>query len=190
VKSCRGSRSNASGLHQLVPDTSVIAVLRDPNSPEFEAESRDLEETGHAIGRQILMVNVVNEREFHGACKNRVNGHRRATHRQQSILPQPTTCSAGGPACPADCVGYNQREYAEAGRAKHGIARAGPARASAERTSAGSRPARQPPEPAAEAPLLAPVSEERPAPLPRLRPNGCRRCRWLARATRSPRSTR
>ena len=54
-------------LHQLVPDTSVIAVLRDPNSPEFEAESRDLEETGHAIGRQILMVNVANEREFHGA---------------------------------------------------------------------------------------------------------------------------
>ena len=54
-------------LHQLVPDTSVIAVLRDPNSPEFEAESRDLEETSHAIGRQILMVNVANEREFHGA---------------------------------------------------------------------------------------------------------------------------
>ena len=61
---------------------------------------------------------------------------------------------------------YNQREYAEAGRAKHGIARAGPARASAERTSANSRPARQPPEPAAEAPPLAPVSEERPAPPP------------------------
>jgi putative ABC transport system substrate-binding protein len=52
-------------LHQLVPNASVIVALRDPNIPEFGAESRDLEEAGHAIGRQILMVNVTNEREFH-----------------------------------------------------------------------------------------------------------------------------
>ena len=33
-------------LNQLVPTVSAIAVLRDPNIPEFEAESRDLEEAG------------------------------------------------------------------------------------------------------------------------------------------------
>jgi putative tryptophan/tyrosine transport system substrate-binding protein len=45
-------------LHELVPTASVIAVLRDPNFLEFEVESRDLEEAGRVIGRQILMVNV------------------------------------------------------------------------------------------------------------------------------------
>jgi putative ABC transport system substrate-binding protein len=38
-------------LHELVPNASVIAVLRDPNGPELEAELRAVEEAGHAIGR-------------------------------------------------------------------------------------------------------------------------------------------
>ena len=54
-------------LHELVPKASVIAVLRDPNFPEAEVESRDLEEAGRAIGRQILMVNAAHEREFNAA---------------------------------------------------------------------------------------------------------------------------
>ena len=54
-------------LHELVPKASVIAVLRDPNFPETEVESRDLEEAGRAIGRQILMVNAAHEREFNAA---------------------------------------------------------------------------------------------------------------------------
>jgi putative tryptophan/tyrosine transport system substrate-binding protein len=54
-------------LNELVPKASVIAVLRDPNGLDVEGESRDLEEAGRAIGRQILMVNAANEREFHAA---------------------------------------------------------------------------------------------------------------------------
>ena len=54
-------------LHELVPKASAIAVLRDPNFPETEVESRDLEEAGRAIGRQILMVNAAHEREFNAA---------------------------------------------------------------------------------------------------------------------------
>ena len=54
-------------LHELVPKASVIAVLRDPNGPNVESDSRDLEEAARAIGRQILMVNAANEREFHAA---------------------------------------------------------------------------------------------------------------------------
>jgi hypothetical protein len=46
-------------LHELVPKASVIAVLRDPNFPEAEVESRGLEEAGRAIRRQILMVNAM-----------------------------------------------------------------------------------------------------------------------------------
>ena len=54
-------------LHELVPTASVVAVLRDPNYLEFEAESRDLEEAGRAVRRQILMVNAAREREFNAA---------------------------------------------------------------------------------------------------------------------------
>jgi putative tryptophan/tyrosine transport system substrate-binding protein len=54
-------------LHELVPNASVIAVLRDPNGPELEAELRSVEEAGHAIARQILIMKAANEREFGAA---------------------------------------------------------------------------------------------------------------------------
>src|SRR5262249_24857332 len=54
-------------LHELAPKASIIAVLLDPNSPDVESQPRDLEEAARAIGRQILMVNAANEREFHAA---------------------------------------------------------------------------------------------------------------------------
>src|SRR6266436_887495 len=54
-------------LDELVPKASIIAVLRDPNGADVESQSRDLEEAARAIGRQILMVNAANEREFHAA---------------------------------------------------------------------------------------------------------------------------
>src|SRR5215469_18844296 len=37
------------------------------SGPDVESQSRDLEEAARAIGRQILMVNAANEREFHAA---------------------------------------------------------------------------------------------------------------------------
>ena len=83
-------------LHELVPTASVVAVLRDPNNPEFEAELRDLEEAGRAIGRQILMVNAAREREFNAAFATIVaSRRRRAAHRRQPILPQPTPATRG-----------------------------------------------------------------------------------------------
>ena len=54
-------------LHELVPKAAIIAVLRDPNGPNVESQSQDLEEAARAIGRQILMVNAANEGEFHAA---------------------------------------------------------------------------------------------------------------------------
>jgi putative ABC transport system substrate-binding protein len=54
-------------LHELVPNASIIAVLSDPNATEPEVETRDLEEAGRAIGRQILIVNAAHERQFNAA---------------------------------------------------------------------------------------------------------------------------
>ena len=54
-------------LHELVPNASVISVLRDPNQPELEAELRAVEEAGQAIGRRILILKAANEREFGAA---------------------------------------------------------------------------------------------------------------------------
>jgi ABC-type uncharacterized transport system substrate-binding protein len=45
-------------LHELAPKAAVIAVLGDPNQPELEAELREIEAAGRAIGRQILIVKV------------------------------------------------------------------------------------------------------------------------------------
>jgi putative tryptophan/tyrosine transport system substrate-binding protein len=51
-------------LHELVPNASVIAVLRDPNVPERESELRAIEEAGQAVGRRILILTAASEREF------------------------------------------------------------------------------------------------------------------------------
>jgi ABC-type uncharacterized transport system substrate-binding protein len=54
-------------LDELVPKASIIAVLRDPNGADVESQSRDLEDAARIIGRQILIVNAANEREFYAA---------------------------------------------------------------------------------------------------------------------------
>jgi putative ABC transport system substrate-binding protein len=103
-------------LHELVPTNSVVAVLRDPNFLEFEAESRDLEEAGRAFGRQILMVNAAHEREFNAAFATVVQAGAVGlligaspfffSQRRQLVA------LAGRHALPTV---YNQREYAEVG---------------------------------------------------------------------------
>jgi putative ABC transport system substrate-binding protein len=103
-------------LTELVPTATVIAVLRDPNGPDVEGESRALEEAGRAIGRQILMVNAANEREFHAAFAKVVQagaggllmgaGPFFLSQRRQLVA------LAGRHALPTI---YNQREYPEVG---------------------------------------------------------------------------
>ena len=94
----------------------MIAVLRDPNGPDVESESRDLEEAARAIGYQILMVNAANEREFHAAFAKVVqagagglligSGAFFISQRRQLVA------LAARHALPTV---YNQREYAEVG---------------------------------------------------------------------------
>ena len=103
-------------LDELVPKASIIAVLRDPNGPDVESQSRDLEEAARAIGRQILMVNAANEREFHAGFAKVVQAgagglvipssvYFGSQRRQLAVL-------AARHALPTV---YNQREYAEVG---------------------------------------------------------------------------
>jgi ABC-type uncharacterized transport system substrate-binding protein len=103
-------------LHELVPTASIIAVLRDPNFLEFEVESRDLEEAGRAIGRQILMVNAAHEREFNAAFAKIVQAGAGGLLIGASpfFLSQRRhlVALAGRHALPTV---YNQREYAEVG---------------------------------------------------------------------------
>jgi putative tryptophan/tyrosine transport system substrate-binding protein len=103
-------------LHELVPKASLIAVLRDPNAPDVDTESRGLEEAGRAIGRQILMVNAANDREFHPAFEKMMQANAAGlligsgpfflSQRRQIVM------LAGRYALPTM---YNQREYPEVG---------------------------------------------------------------------------
>jgi putative ABC transport system substrate-binding protein len=54
-------------LRELVPRTSVIAALIDPNFPEAVVELREVEAAGRTIGRKIVSVHAGNEREFDAA---------------------------------------------------------------------------------------------------------------------------
>src|SRR5215467_14393173 len=90
-------------LDELVPKASIIAVLRDPNGPDVEGQSRDLEEAARAIGRQILMVNAANEREFHAAFAKVVQA------------------GAGGLLIPGTVFFFSQRRQLVALAARHAL---------------------------------------------------------------------
>ena len=104
-------------LHELVPNVAVIAILVDASNPEGEIVTmKDAQEGARAVGRQIVVAKVADERDFHlafakfaqqGAGALLVtggpffNGHRRriAALAIRYALP----------------AAFNVREYAEAG---------------------------------------------------------------------------
>jgi ABC-type uncharacterized transport system substrate-binding protein len=103
-------------LQELVPKTSVIAALHDPNGPEPEAELRDLEEAGRAIGRQILIVEAASDREFKAAfatiVQAGVGGLLIGASPYFFSQRRQLVALAGRHALPTI---YNQREYPEVG---------------------------------------------------------------------------
>ena len=103
-------------LDELVPKASIIAVLRDPNGPDVESQSRDLEEAARAIGRQILMVNAANERELHATFAKVVQAGAGGLLISSSVFfisqRRQLVTLAARHALPTV---YNQREYAEVG---------------------------------------------------------------------------
>lgn len=51
-------------LRQLVPKTTTIGVLVNPGSPETELERKDLQNAAQAIGQQLIIIDVSNDRDI------------------------------------------------------------------------------------------------------------------------------
>jgi len=56
----------------LVPKSVAIAALFHPASPGVEFQMEEVEKAGQTIGRQVLIVKVTDEREFHAAFASMV----------------------------------------------------------------------------------------------------------------------
>jgi putative tryptophan/tyrosine transport system substrate-binding protein len=54
-------------LRQLVPAATTIAMLVNPDSPNTEAERRDVQAAALAIGRQLVIVDVSSDRDIEAA---------------------------------------------------------------------------------------------------------------------------
>jgi putative ABC transport system substrate-binding protein len=54
-------------LHQLVPKAATIGVLMDRNTPDSEAERRELEGAAQAIGLQLIILDASSDRDFEAA---------------------------------------------------------------------------------------------------------------------------
>jgi putative ABC transport system substrate-binding protein len=54
-------------LRELVPAATTIGVLVNPNSPETEAERRDMQSAAQAIGQHLLIVEAGSERDIETA---------------------------------------------------------------------------------------------------------------------------
>jgi putative ABC transport system substrate-binding protein len=65
-------------LHELMPKVATIAYLTDSNNPNSELEVREAQKAAHALGQQILVLKVSNERDFEPAfatlVENRAGG--------------------------------------------------------------------------------------------------------------------
>jgi putative ABC transport system substrate-binding protein len=54
-------------LRQLVPKAGTIAMLVNPNSPNTEAERRDVQTASQAIGQQLIILDVSSDRDIEAA---------------------------------------------------------------------------------------------------------------------------
>ena len=60
-------------LRQLVPKATTIAMLMNPNSPNFAAERSDAQAAAQAIGQQLVSLDVSNDRDIETAFATLVN---------------------------------------------------------------------------------------------------------------------
>ena len=103
-------------LRQIVPKATTIAVLVNPNSPETVSERSDVQAAALAIGQQLLVLDVSNDREIESAFATFVQrgagalfvgtGAFTYSHRERIVA------LAARHALPAS---YGLREFADAG---------------------------------------------------------------------------
>jgi putative ABC transport system substrate-binding protein len=60
-------------LRQLVPKATTIAMLMNPNSPNFAAERSDAQAAAQAIGQQLVILDVGNDRDIETAFATLIN---------------------------------------------------------------------------------------------------------------------
>jgi putative ABC transport system substrate-binding protein len=103
-------------LRQLVPNATTIGVLVNPNSPETEAERKDVQAAAQAIGQQLIILDVSSDRDIEIAFATSVQRGAGAllvgsgpflTSKRENIV-----ALAARYALPAS---YNLREFVDAG---------------------------------------------------------------------------
>jgi putative ABC transport system substrate-binding protein len=62
-------------LHEAIPSPAMVAVLLNPNFSEAGSESRLLDTASRALNRQILILNVANDRDIDVAFDEIVQQH-------------------------------------------------------------------------------------------------------------------
>ena len=80
-------------LRELVPSATLIGVLLNPNNPNSEARSRDVQEAARTIGQRILLVQAGNERDFVSAFSTLVQQRAGALVVSDDPLLQSSTAS-------------------------------------------------------------------------------------------------
>jgi putative ABC transport system substrate-binding protein len=65
-------------LRELVPTATLIAVLRNPASPDAEGQLSEVEEAARTLGQQIKVVDASSDRDFGAAFATIVQLHARA----------------------------------------------------------------------------------------------------------------
>ena len=65
-------------LRELVPTATLIAVLRNPASPDVEGQLSEVEEAARTLGQQIKVVDASSDRDFGAAFATIVQLHARA----------------------------------------------------------------------------------------------------------------
>jgi putative tryptophan/tyrosine transport system substrate-binding protein len=54
-------------VSEVVPNTTVLALLVNPNNPNAEPDSRDLQAAAHALGRRLFVLTASTDRELEAA---------------------------------------------------------------------------------------------------------------------------
>jgi ABC-type uncharacterized transport system substrate-binding protein len=60
----RLGEKNLATLHELVPNAGVVGALVNPNNPNAEPQSRDLQEAARTLGLQLIMLSAGSDREI------------------------------------------------------------------------------------------------------------------------------
>jgi putative ABC transport system substrate-binding protein len=103
-------------LHELVAKTAVVAVLLDPSTSTYEAQSKDITAAARALGRQIVIVKSGKQSEIDAAFATIVQAGAGALFVGTSAFfngaRRELVARAASHALP---VSYELREYVEAG---------------------------------------------------------------------------